>query len=38
MGYDLSPVGLKAVGGTVKEVSDREVLKRLNFLREEIQE
>ena len=26
MGYDLSPVGLKAVGGTVKEVSDREVL------------
>jgi hypothetical protein len=26
MGYDLSPVGLQAVGSTVKEVSDREVL------------
>ncbi len=26
MGYDLSPVGLKAVGSTVREVSDREVL------------
>ena len=26
MGYELSPVGLKAVGSTVKEVSDREVL------------
>ena len=26
MGYDLSPVGLKAVGSAVREVSDREVL------------
>jgi len=26
MGYDLSPVGLKAVGGTIREVSGREVL------------
>lgn len=26
MGYDLSPIGLRAVGSTVREVSDREVL------------
>ncbi len=26
MGYDLSPVGLKPVGGTIKEVGNREIL------------
>jgi len=26
MGYDLSPIGLRAVGSTVREVSDREIL------------